>query len=134
MCPSNTACFDFRVEVDDELLMKLYREWLEIGRDYFGDYYPLTQYNLNPQEWLAWQFYRPGAGEGFVQAFRRDKCIYSKTQLALRGLDAEAKYIVKNYDEIDEDRISGKELMEIGLNVEIPSKPGAATIKYIKVE
>jgi alpha-galactosidase len=134
MCPSNTACFDFRVKVDDELLLRLYREWLEIGRNYFGDYYPLTQYNLNPKEWLAWQFYRPEAGEGFVQAFRRDQCIYSKAQLELRGLDAEATYIVKNYDEIDEDRFSGKELMEKGLSIEIPSKPGAATIKYMKVE
>jgi alpha-galactosidase len=134
MCPSNTACFDFRVKVDDELLMKLYREWLEIGRDYFCDYYPLTQYNLSPTEWLAWQFNCPEAGEGFVQAFRRDQCIYSEAQLALRGLDAEATYIVKNYDQLDEDCLSGKELMEKGLIIEIPIKPGAATIKYIEVE
>ena len=31
MCPSNTACFDFRVDVDDSLIQKLYREWLEVG-------------------------------------------------------------------------------------------------------
>jgi len=134
MCPSNTACFDLRVKVDDDLLLKLYREWLEIGRDYFGDYYPLTEYNLCPTEWLAWQFHCPEAGEGFVQAFRRDQCIYSKAQLELRGLDAEATYILKNYDELGQDRISGKELMEKGLSVEILCKPGAATIKYVKVK
>jgi alpha-galactosidase len=134
MCPSNTACFDFRVKVDDDLLLKLYREWLEIGRDYFGDYYPLTQYNLSPTEWLAWQFNHPEAGKGFVQAFRRDQCIYSKAQLVLRGLDTGATYIVKNYDEISQEHISGRELMEKGLDVEIPSKPGAATIKYVKVK
>jgi alpha-galactosidase len=133
MCPSNTACFDFRVKVDDDLLLKLYREWLEIGWDYFGDYYPLTEYNLCPTEWLAWQFHRPEAGKGFVQAFRRDQCIYSKAQLELRGLDAEATYIVKNYDEPDQKHISGREMMEKGLSVEIPFKPGAATIKYVKV-
>ena len=134
MCPSNTACFDFRVKVDDDLLMKLYREWLEVGRDYFGDYYPLTEYNLNPREWLAWQFNCPEAGEGFVQAFRRDQCIYSKAQLKLRGLDPEATYIVKNYDETSQGRASGKELLEKGLGVEIPSKPWAVTIKYMKVK
>jgi alpha-galactosidase len=134
MCPSNTACFDFRVKVDDELLMKLYKEWLEIGRDCFGDYYPLMQYNLNPTEWLAWQFNRPEVGEGFVQAFRRDKCIYSEAQLKLRGLDDQATYIVKNYDQTGRQRISGNELMAEGLSVEIPFKPGAATIKYTKAK
>jgi len=94
----------------------------------------LTEYNLCPTEWLAWQFHRPEAGEGFVQAFRRDQCIYSKAQLELRGLDAEATYIVKNYDEPGQDRVSGKELMGKGLSIEIPFKPGAATIKYVKVK
>ncbi|MBN2328549.1 MAG: alpha-galactosidase [Candidatus Omnitrophica bacterium] len=133
MCPSNNACFDFRVDVDDELLMKLYHEWLEIGSDYFGDYYPLTDYNMSPDDWLAWQFYRPEAGEGFVQAFRRDECIFSKAQLPLRGLDAGAVYRVKNYDESDSITATGKELMEKGLSVEIPRKPGAATIKLVKL-
>ncbi|MBE0535992.1 MAG: alpha-galactosidase [Phycisphaerae bacterium] len=132
MCPSNTGCFDFRVAVDDDLLLRLYREWLVIGRDYFGDYYPLTGYNLSPTEWLAWQFDNPETGEGFVQAFRRDQCIYSKAQLQLRGLDAAATYIVKNYDESGEDRIRGVDLMERGLSVEVGERPGAATVRYEK--
>jgi len=41
---------------------------------------------------------------------------------------------VKNYDEISQEHISGRELMEKGLSVEIPFKPGAATIKYVKVK
>ena len=134
MCPSNIGCFDFRVDVDDDLLMKLYHEWLEIGQDYFGDYYPLTEYNRNPAEWMAWQFYRPEEGAGFVQAFRRDRCFYSEAQLKLRGLEPEAIYAVDNFDVEGRLQVSGKELMERGLTVNIPNKPGAATIKLTKIE
>jgi alpha-galactosidase len=134
MCPSNIACFDFRIDVDDASLMKLYREWVEIGQDYFGDFYPLTDYNLSATQWMAWQFDNPKTGEGFVQAFRRDQCIYTKAQMKLRGLNAKTVYLVKNYDKSAQTLISGKELMENGLSIEIPGKPGAATIKYMKLK
>ena len=134
MCPSNTACFDFRVEVDDELLMRLYHEWMEIGPYYFGDYYPLTKHNLSQELWLAWQFNGYDVGEGFVQAFRRKDCMYRSADLKLRGLEPDAIYLLKNYDEKDRKRFSGKELMEKGIIVEIPDQPGAATIKYVKVK
>ncbi|MDO8303399.1 MAG: alpha-galactosidase [Sedimentisphaerales bacterium] len=134
MCPTNTACFDFRVAVDDKLIMKLYNEWMEIGPNYYGDFYPLTEYNLSQKDWLAWQFYRPDAGEGFVQAFRRDQCVFRSAEIKLRGLDPTATYLLKNYDAKEPTRMSGKQLMETGMTIEIPEKPGAATIKYVKVK
>jgi alpha-galactosidase len=130
MCPSNTGCFDFRVKVDDELILKLYREWREIGPDYFGDYYPLTDYSLSEGVWMAWQFNRPENGEGFVQAFRRQKSVYSAAQLKLRGLDPEVTYVLKNYDVSGTTSSSGRDLMEKGLAITIPKPPGAVTIKY----
>jgi alpha-galactosidase len=134
MCPSNTASFDFRVPVDDALIMKLHHEWLEIGPDYYGDYYPLTDYTLSGKEWLGWQFNRPETGEGFVQAFRRQDCIYNSAQIMLRGLDPQATYLLKNYDVEGQKRMTGKDLMEKGLTIEIPEKPGAVTIRYVKVK
>lgn len=130
MCPANTGCFDFRVEVDDELILKLYHEWLDIGPDYFGDYYPLTGYSLTEDVWMGWQFNRSENGEGFVQAFRRQKSIYSAAQLKLRGLDPKATYLMKNYDVPGYTLASGRELMEKGLTMTIPESPGAVTIKY----
>jgi len=134
MCPANTACFDFRVPVDDELILKLYKEWLEIGPDYFGDFYPLTEYTLSQKEWIGWQFNRPEAGEGFVQAFRREQCVYKSAELKLRGLNPKATYLLINYEEKNHNSLSGKELMEKGVTIEIPEKPGAATIKYIQLK
>ena len=134
MCPANTACFDFRVPVDDELLLRLYKEWLEIGPDYYGDFYPLTEYTLSQEGWIGWQFYRPEVGEGFVQAFRRENCIFKAADLKMRGLDANATYRLKNYDVTGEIRVTGKELMEKGISVEIPDRPGAVTVKFTKVK
>ncbi len=134
MCPHGTGCFDFRVDVDDELILKLYAEWKEIGPDYFGNYYPLTDYNLSKKEWLGWQFASPDDSRGFVQAFRREHCMYTAAELKLRGLDPNATYVLKNYDTKGEKRASGKHLMETGIPVAIPERPGAATIRYVKAD
>ena len=132
MCPSNICCFDFRVEVDDALIIKLYREWIEVAPNYFGDYYPLTEYTLAEDAWMAVQFNAPDSGRGHVQAFRRKECPQESGGFKLRGLDPESHYIVKNFDDPETRRISGRELMEEGLRIEIPEQPGAAVVAYEK--
>ncbi|MEI6972582.1 MAG: GH36 C-terminal domain-containing protein, partial [bacterium] len=51
----------------------------------------------------------------------------------LRGLDPVATYETKNFDVEGTIKITGKELMEKGLTVEIKDKPGAAVMVYQKV-
>ena len=131
MCPSGTGCFDFREPVDDALILKLYKEWRDVGRYYFGDYYPLTDYNRSADAWIGWQFHSKEDGAGFVQAFRRDKCIYTAGQLQLRGLDPDTTYAVTDFDDASRTvRKTGLELMEKGIPVVIPERPGAALLKY----
>ena len=132
MCPSNIGCFDFRLEVDESLIRKLYHEWLEIAPNYFGDYYPLTPYSLEQNVWSAVQFNRPAAGTGHVQAFRRADCIYESGRIPLRGLDPGATYVIKDFDAPAPASATGRELMEEGLLVTIPERPGAATLLYRK--
>ena len=134
MCPANIGCFDFRADVDDALIMKLYREWREIGPDYYGDYYPLTAWSLDKDAWIAWQFHNPGTGDGFVQAFRREDNDFFGGAFRLRGLDAAAVYEVTNFDAGDAIRLTGSELMEHGLDIAIKERPGAAVVRYRKVE
>ncbi|MBC8876283.1 MAG: alpha-galactosidase [Planctomycetes bacterium] len=134
MCPSNTACFDFRVEVDDSLIQKLYSEWLEVGPDYFGDYYPLTAHSLEEDSWIAWQFHRPGVGKGMVQAFRRSGSDFYGGQFKLRGLRPDAQYEVRNFDEPGKVTLSGQQLMETGTEIAIKQQPGAAVVVYKRVD
>lgn len=134
MCPANIGCFDFRVDVDDALILKLYHEWLDMGPNYYGDYYPLTAYSNAEDAWMAWQFHRPDTGEGFVQAFRRGESEFFGATFPLKGLEAEALYAVRNFDVEGTVRMTGKALMEQGVDIAITDKPGAAVVGYAKVE
>jgi alpha-galactosidase len=113
---------------------------------YYGDYYPLLPCSQNSDcttdptkersaafEWAASQFNRPEQGDGMVQAFRRDKNGEPSKNLPLRGLDPSARYEVSDLDAQKPSTISGKELMQHGLHVEIKDARGAAIIIYKKI-
>ena len=38
---------------------------------WLGDYYPLTEINLDEHAWAGWQFYRPDMNAGYAMLFRR---------------------------------------------------------------
>jgi alpha-galactosidase len=108
-----------------------YAEWKALAQIMLnGDYYPLTPYSLTNNVWMAWQFDRPDTGEGFVQAFRRRNNEDGLKTFRLHALNARAQYQVKNFDAKDSAKLSGKDLMEQGLPVELPAKPAAAVIMY----
>src|SRR3972149_3644319 len=91
--PSFGCGIDMRVkEIDYKLLVRLFEQWRRISANYYGDFYPLTDWSRSAEVWMAWQFDRPETGEGMVHAFRRDNCAEATKVFALRGLDAEAVY------------------------------------------
>jgi len=114
---------------------------------YYGDYYPLLPCSSNSDcatdprleqsaafEWAAWQFNRPEDGDGMVQVFRRDDAEKTTEDFRLRGLDAAATYEVTNPDSATPPtRVSGSELMQHGLHVELREKRTAAVVIYKRV-
>ena len=58
---------------DYDAVRRLLNEYLSVRKYFSGDYYPLTPYNRDDKQWLAWQFDRPDLGEGLIQVFRRGK-------------------------------------------------------------
>ena len=113
---------------------RAYAECAKIAPCMLADYYPLTPYSLQPDQWIAWQFNRPEQRNGVVQAFRRDKSGESTKTLRLSGLDPAAPYELTDFDLKSTTRVFGKDLMEKGLVVEIKSKPGAAVIAYKRLK
>ena len=83
-------------------------------------------------DWIAWQFDRPGLKGGVIQAFRRDKNTEPIQLLRLSDLAPSAKYEITDHDGGAPRTLSGKELMERGLPVEIKTQPGSAVIFYKK--
>jgi alpha-galactosidase len=94
-----------------------------------GDFYPLTPYSLAKDVWIGWQYDRQDMGQGLVQLFRRADSKTAEMVFKLEGLDPAASYTIKN---LDGDTITkpGRELMNSGLKVNIPSAPGSALIVY----
>jgi len=119
-----------RKDHDCELLRKMASEWRQICPYYYGDYYPLTPYNIDESQWIAWQFYRPESGDGVVEVFRRPKSQESEEIFRMNGLDAAVDYEITDLDTNTPNILSGKELMEKGMRVEIGKNPGAVTIVY----
>lgn len=113
---------------------RAYDECRQVAPYMLGDYYPLTPYSIAPGDWIAWQFDRLDLGGGVVQAFRRDKNESPTRVLRLSGLAPAADYEVTDLDGGAPKKMSGKDLMEQGLTVEIKAKPGAAVIFYKKAK
>ena len=122
-----------RKDLDYDLIRRVLGQWQQYAAYYFGDYYPLTPYSLDPTLWMAWQFDVPEKGEGMVQAFRRDESVYEAARFKLRGLDPGARYTVTNLDSGESQTLTGRELLEKGLAVAITDQPGSAVITYAKL-
>jgi alpha-galactosidase len=135
MSPSLTLCYDMRqTNLDYDLARKLFAQLKEIGPDYLGDFYPLTPYSLSNNVWLAWQYDRPEAGQGVIQAFRRPESKVEAAQFKLRGLAARTQYTVTDLDHPENSKTySGEQLMHQGINISITGEPGAVVFTYKKV-
>ncbi|HPO12579.1 MAG TPA: alpha-galactosidase [Candidatus Hydrogenedentes bacterium] len=132
--PSINFGFDMRVkEIDYAALRTLVEQWRTISPNYYGDYYPLTKYSIDPTEWIGWQFDRPEAGQGMVQVFRRKDSIYRAASLPLHGLDPDAAYSVTQFGAGDPKVYPGREILETGLPVDFSERPAAAVFVYNKV-
>jgi alpha-galactosidase len=129
--PASRVGWDTRkTDLDYPLLRRMIAEFHKVEPYLLGDYYPLSEYSLSDDVWMAWQFDRPELGEGMMQAFRRDQSEEATGTFRLRGLDPAEQYEVTNLDVETPSKMSGKDLMERGLTVEIKDKPGAALITY----
>ena len=133
MCPAIVTGWDLRrKDLDYPLARRLVHEWEQVATNYLGDFYPLTPYSLENDVWMAWQFGRPEAGSGMVQAFRRMESPQETTVFKLRGLDERARYTVTYLDSQKSRKMTGRELMEKGLSIRIPKKSNAALVTYNK--
>ncbi len=131
MAPFTNCLFDVRNrQLDYALLRRLTTQWQKIAPYYSGDFWPLTPYSTETGAWMAWQFDRPDLGEGVVQVFRRAESVYESARLKLRGLDPEARYLVRDLDAPRARTFAGHDLLDPGLRVNVNSQPGALVITY----
>ncbi len=112
---------------------RAWKDWQRAGPCFSGDYYPLTEYNLADDRWIAWQFHRPTPDAGIVQAFRRPKSTVAQLRFRLQGLAPKADYLVENLDVPGPVQVSSRDLLENGLLVRLEQPRQAALICYQRV-
>lgn len=103
-------------------------------RPYFtGDFYPLLSFTLADDAWAAWQFNRKDLNEGMILALRRPKSPFSAMIPKLEGLDPGAEYEVEDIDSGNKQLISGKDLLEKGISLQIEEQPGSRLLVYKRI-
>jgi len=112
---------------------RVFREYPRVAPLMFGDYYPLAEYGLQSDRWIAWQFDRPEQGQGMVQAFRRAKSEEKTALVRLRSLDPQARYRFANLDTDRTWTLPGRELLEQGLRLETDRKPDGVVVTYERI-
>jgi alpha-galactosidase len=116
--------------------LKLGIKELKSLRPYWrGNYYPLTDINIDQTQWCAWQFDRPDLNSGFAMFFRRPKCPYPVFEAKLYGIDPNAEYDVnfaKSFEINENRKITGKELVQC--RIEINSMPDSMLVRYHKID
>jgi alpha-galactosidase len=133
MAPCFITIYDMRDKtLNYDLARRMLGEWRQFIPNYLGDYYPLTPYSVADTTWIAWQFDRPEAGEGVIQAFRRPNSIYESIRVRPRGLVSDAVYTLTNSDTGGKMQLTGEELMSDGLSIFLKDQPGSAVILYKK--
>ena len=118
-------------EKDWALLHTMNEEFVRIQDDLlYSDFYPLTEYSLENDVWMALQFDRPAAGSGVVLVFRRPHARAATMRFVLQGLDSGRQYRIENFDRNGSELQYGASLMHRGLEVSLAEAPGSAIVHY----
>ena len=114
-------------------LKKQLEEYLTVRPYMSEDFYPLTEVSDRKDIWCAAQFDRPEQNDGIVQIFRREKSPYQIAKFNLYNIDKTCNYIFTDADSNCEIIVSGNDLYENGLTVEMKEKRSSKLFFYKKV-
>lgn len=97
-----------------------------------GDYYILTEHKNAKTDNSAYMYYLPDSGEGYLLLFRPKESAVAQQKLYLRGLDADADYLLENADTGETLTVSGALLMEKGLDLTLDAPRSSALIYFTR--
>ncbi len=124
--------FDFnRTVVNLDAAHDFVALWEECNSYFYADYYTLTEWSIDPDEWIGWMFVDEDEG-GFAQFFRRADSPDSERLVKFKGLDADATYELIDVDGHCGGTYTGFELMKHGVTILIPEAESSAVIRIIR--
>ncbi len=127
MAPMLFASLDIRRDdYDFALAAKMIDVWRRSADlILYGDYYPQTPFHKGADRWVAWQFDRPEAGRGLIQAIRLPDAPGAAYTVHPEGLDPEATYALENPETSETRKLTGRDLIDDGLTFALEPRNGA---------
>ncbi|MCG3147424.1 MAG: Alpha-galactosidase Mel36A [Verrucomicrobiae bacterium] len=127
-------CEDIRAaDYPRELLRQAIAEGKRLRKYFFGDFYPLSRINVDPQDWCVLQYHRAEQGDGMVIAFCRPESPYTAWRCRLRDIEPAARYrvtVLRSYEPDPPVTLTGAELEQF--KIEIEDRPGSVIVEYQK--
>ena len=114
-----------RDDYDFALARKMIGVWRSVSDlMLYGDYYPHTPFHKQADQWVAWQFNRPEAGDGFVQGVRLPAAPDATLTVHLKGLRPDAAYTFTNPETGGTREVAGDVLARDGFTLALPPRNG----------
>jgi alpha-galactosidase len=133
LAPCYTSSVDASTASEENwaVLRSMNEEFVRIQDDLlYSDFYPLTEFSLEDDVWMALQFDRPATGSGVVLVFRRPAARSETMRFVLHGLATGTHYRVEHFDLSGTELRSGKNLMDQGLTFSLSDAPASAIVQY----
>jgi len=132
------SCASFAINYRDpvavESLRRFLNRYLSVRHLFQADYYPLTPWGTDPDRWLAFQYHSSEANEGILQAFRGGNEVGEGIALQLKGLSPDERFRVVDWDTPETENIlSGKQLMDVGIEITAAAGNRAVVVHYQKI-
>ncbi len=121
----NDSSIDLHKQVIEE--HKTYAHYLT------QDYYPLTPFTQEEDTWMAWQYNDASDSTGIIQVFKRMASKEDSAVYYLNGLQPETTYRVEDIDTGDFVELTGKQLMQDGVQINVQTEFDAKIYKYAPV-
>lgn len=123
----NIQCDFTTPGVDVQMLSSFIETWKKLNKYFYADYYTLTEWSIDDDKWLGWEFIDADEG-GFAQFFRRAQSNDSETVIKFKGLNADTVYEITDTDGNCGGNYTGFELMKHGFKVVIPNANSSVLI------
>lgn len=128
------ACASYAIQYRDPnaiaALQQFLPNYLGVRHLFAKDFYPLTAWSKDANKWIAFQYHDPEQHEGLVLAF----CATGKESLvpsALRGIDLEREYTVRNWDQPQSETVQkGHQLVRAGVVIKPNETAQAIVLHY----
>lgn len=120
-------------DFDRNIAKQAIQEVKENSKFWYGNLYPLTSATIARNLFFAYQLDRPDLNEGIILAFRRSECKTGGIVASLHGIHADRTYLLEYSDHTRSKitkKISGKDLINPGLTVQVPEKDTCLLIHY----